>query len=628
MSNASQSKLMLTARFAPFFWTQFLGAFNDNIFKNAIILLITFHAADLMALSVNSLVNLCAVLFILPFFLFSALAGQLADKYEKSKLIQYIKLWELGLMLLAALGFYLDSLMLLISILFLLGIQSAFFGPIKYSILPQHLRDSELVAGNGLVSMGTFTAILLGTLVAGILSSLGVQKIHWISLSVIGVALTGYVVSRWIPTATPSDCELKVKIEPVSQTWRVLKHAHAQPRVVFLSIMGISWFWLFGALLITQLPNYCKLYLGGNEIIVTFVLIMATVGIALGALLCDKLSGHKVEIGLVPFGAIGLTIFTGALYWIKPYPSLLQHSSLSGFLYDSGNIAVLIHLMLIGLFGGFFIVPLYALIQQRSKPQYRSRIIAANNVLNALFMVIGSTYAIILYNFKITIPQLFLITSILNAIVALFIFTLVPEFLMRFITWIIIHTVYRIKRHDLEKYIPETGAAVITCNHASFIDALIISAYVRRPIRFVMYHRIFETPFLRFMFKTAKAIPIAPAKESPEIKTRAFEAIATALQQGELIGIFPEGSITRDGELHTFKPGIEQIIRKTPVPIIPLAINSVWGSIFSRKPENIFSRAVKTLCRKIHIRAAPPVMPDELTAKGLQDITEKLLEIG
>ncbi|MDA0191150.1 MAG: MFS transporter, partial [Proteobacteria bacterium] len=608
----SQSRLLTTRRFAPFFATQFLGAFNDNLFKNALIVLLTFQAAQWTTLPAGVLANLAAGIFILPFFLFSATAGQLADKYDKARLARLVKLLEMLIMGVAAAGFALHSLAVLLAALFLLGLHSTLFGPVKYAILPQHLHADELVGGNALVEAGTFVAILLGTLAGGLLAGTGGDP-RWVAFAGLLVAVAGYLASRGIPAAPPPAPGLTINPNPLTETWRNLGFARAN-RTVFLSILGISWFWLYGALFLAQFPAYAKDVLGGDETSVTLLLATFTLGIGLGSLLCERLSGRLVEIGLVPFGSIGLTLFGLDLAFASPAALPAGAPLATGALLGlPGSWRVLGDLFALGLFGGFFIVPLYALVQLRSAAEQRARIIAANNILNALFMVGGALAAAGLLAAGVSIPWLFGIAATANALVALYIYRLVPEFLLRFIVWLLIHSVYRLRVEGLE-HIPEEGPAVVVCNHVSFVDALVITAACRRPIRFVMDHRIFRTPILRFVFRESRAIPIAPAREDPAMMERAFDEVARALEAGELVGLFPEGRITDTGELHPFRPGIRRIVERTPVPVVPLALRGLWGSFFSRKDGPAMRRPLRRgLFSRIELAGAPAVPPGEAT---------------
>jgi 1-acyl-sn-glycerol-3-phosphate acyltransferase len=580
MSANSQFGLLTERRFGPFFWTQAFGAFNDNVYKNALVIMIAFQAATLSPDQVNFYVSLAAGLFILPFFLFSATAGQIAEKHEKSQLMQYIKLFEIGVMLLAALGFWLGSPNFLMTVLFLLGTQAALFGPVKYGILPQHLRDHELVGGNGLVEMGTFVAILLGTMLGGWLIAMDGGK-AWVSGAVILIAVLGYTASRFIPIAPAAAPDLNINWNPVTETWRNFQFMRTN-RTVFLSVLGISWFWFYGATFLAQLPTYTKSYLGGDESVVTLMLTIFSLGVGAGSLLCERMSGRKVEMGLVPFGAIGLTLFGLDLYLARPDTAPVSGLAWRQFLDLPGNGRVAFDLMMTGVFGGFYIVPLYALIQSRSEHSHRSRIIAGNNILNALFMVASAILSIALFDAGLSTPQLLLTVALMNAAVAVFIFGLLPEFLMRFVVWILVNTLYRIRAEGLDK-IPDEGPCVIACNHVSFIDALIVGGMVRRPVRFVMYYKVFQIPVLNWIFRTAGAIPIAGAKENPELMQKAFDRIEEYLSAGEVVGIFPEGGLTPDGSIQPFRPGIERILARSPVPVVPVALRNLWRSMWSRR---------------------------------------------
>jgi len=624
MSADNQFSLLKQRRFGPFFLTQFFGAFNDNVFKNALIILIAFQATGMGQVNSDTLINLCAGLFILPFFLFSATAGQLADKYEKARLIRVIKLMEIAIMVLAAVAFHLGSIPLLIAVLFLMGSQSTLFGPVKYGILPQYLQDDELVGGNGLVETGTFLAILLGTLTGGVLIGMPDSGVVMVSVTIIAVACLGYLSSRGIPTAAPAAPDLRINWNLFTETWRILRFAGGN-RTVFLSILGISWFWQLGGTYLTQLPNYTRVTLGGNEQVVTLLLTLFSIGIGTGSLLCERLSARKVELGLVPFGSIGLTIFGVDLFFAVPggqVPGALLDAA--SFLQVPGHWHVVMDFVLLGVFGGFYIVPLYALVQQRSEPSHRARVIAANNILNALFMVISAALAIVFLNAGLGIAQWFLVVALLNAVVAVYIYTLVPEFLMRFIVWMLIHTLYRIRKEGLDQ-IPDEGPVVLVCNHVSFIDALVIAGCCRRPPRFVMYYRIFRIPVLNFIFRTAGAIPIASAREDPEMLARAYDRISRYLERGEVVCIFPEGRITGDGDIKTFLPGIMRIIRRNPVPVIPMALQGLWGSFFSRKGGAAMrGKLPRPLWHRIALVAGAPVPPAEVSTGRLRELVSAL----
>jgi 1-acyl-sn-glycerol-3-phosphate acyltransferase len=566
--SAGQFELLTQRRFLPFFVTQFFGAFNDNVFKNALIILIAFQGAQFVETSADLLINISAALFILPFFLFSATAGQWIDKYEKSRSIRAIKLLEVIIMSIAAYAFVQGYIVMLIALLFLMGMQSTFFGPAKYSYIPQHLNDDELIEGNAWVQMGTFVAILIGTILGGVMIAQEQGRVY-VAFSIVIFAIAGYLSSRSIPVTPSVNKDLKINWNVFSETCRNIKFLKSN-RVVFLSILGVSWFWFLGATYLVQLPNYTKTALGGNEQVVTLLLTLFTAGIGTGSMLCNWLSGKKIEIGLVPFGSIGLTLFGIDLYFSQPDVLPVSTLGLQAFLVN-GNLRLIVDVVMIGFFGGLYIVPLMALVQQRSEPEHMSRVIAGNNIINSLLMVLSAIVAIVVLSSGFSIAQLFLLVAVFNAVVAVYIYSLVPEFFMRFIVWILIHSIYHVRAKGLDK-IPEEGSAVLVCNHVSYVDALIIAGCIRRPVRFVMYHKIYNLPVLHFVFKTAKAISIAGKYEDETLLNKAFDDIDDALVEGDVVCIFPEGKITADGNMNSFRDGIEKIIERRAVPVIPMAL--------------------------------------------------------
>ncbi|MFC4158475.1 MFS transporter [Chitinimonas lacunae] len=616
MSHNSQFDLFRSRRFLPLFLTQFLGAFNDNLFKNAMLVLIAFFGLGFAGLDAPTLVNAAAGIFILPFFLFSATAGQLAEKYDKARLARFIKLLEIVIMALAAVGFYQRSAAVLMGCLFLMGIHSALFGPLKYSILPQYLDERELLGGNGLIEMGTFIAILLGQIGGTLIVQRSPDSATMIAGACLGVAVLGYLTSRSMPPAPPLASHLPINWNIFSETWHIIGYA-ARNRTVFNSLMGISWFWFFGAVYLTQLPTYSHDILHGNAEVYTLMVALFSIGVGAGSVLCEKLSGRKIEIGLVPFGSIGLSLFGIDLYFAAPTPVGGSLVDAVTFASQASNWRVMVDILLMGVFGGFFIVPLYALIQLRTEPQYRSRVIAANNILNSCFMVVAAAMSILILKLGASIPQLLLIVALMNIAVAIYIYALVPEFLMRFLVWVLTHTMYRVRHHGLH-HIPDEGPCVLVCNHVSFMDAMVIAGAVRRPVRFVMDHRIFKIPLLNFFFRTAGAVPIAPAKEDPAMKQRAFERVAQYLAEGEVVCIFPEGRITYTGDINPFKPGIEEIISRTPVPVVPMALRGLWGSFFSRKDGTAMLKMPRRFWSKIELVAEAPVPAADVSAADLE----------
>ncbi len=612
----SQFALLGKRRFAPFFWTQALGAFNDNAFRNALVMLVAYqmglsdHASSLYT-------NLAPALFIIPFFLFSATAGQLAEKFEKTRIIRWVKLFEIAAMAVAAVGFYTHHLALLLMVLFMMGIHSTVFGPIKYAILPQALKPTELVGGNGLVEMGTQLAMLIG-MIAGneLMRVAGMGPLLASGLTIV-VAVIGYLACRKIPQAPATAPELKFNWNPFSETARVIGITHAD-RAVWNAVLGISWFWFFGTVLIAQLPIYARATLGGDSSVYTLVLTLFSIGSGIGALLCERMSGKRVEIGLVPLGAFGLTAFGVDLYFARHGAAVVRGLDWLAFLHGAGSWRIVLDLTLIGVFAGFYVVPLFAFVQARAPRAKLSRIIAGNNIMNAMLIVLAAGFGLGLGALGLDASQIFLAAALLNIVVAVYIFTLVPEFVMRFITWVLVNTLYRV-RTDSTQHIPDEGPMLLVCNHVSFMDPLLLMANLRRPVRFVMYYKIFNIPLLRFVFRTAKAIPIAGYKEDPAVLQQAYDAIDEALAAGEVVCIFPEGGLTGDGEIAAFRPGVEKILARRPVPVVPMALRGLWGSVWSRRDSMLRrARLPRRFRARVELVVDAPLAPEHVTVATLE----------
>lgn len=614
-------RLLAQKRFGPFFGVQFLGALNDNLFKNTLVILFAFQASS--EAESGLVTNLAAGLFILPFFLFSAVAGQIADKFDKAKIMRTIKAAEIGIMALGSVGFFTGHNVLLFITLFLMGVHSAFFGPVKYSILPQHLKEDEVMTGNALVEMGTFLAILIGTLTGGFLA--GSRNMGVISAGIVSVALIGYLASLRIPTAPAVVPHLKLKWNPFTQTV-ALTRILFKKAALFNSVLGISWFWFFGATVLAQLPNFTRHFLQGNESVVTLLLAVFSVSIGIGSVLCAKLSRGDIELGLVPIGALGMTLFIVDLAFLPYPPETGVLMGVGAFLqgpYASLTWRVMADLGMMGISGSLFIVPLYALIQTRADEESRSRVIAANNIFNAVFMVASALITMVLFKLGFNTLQILLFTAILNFVVSAYIFLLIPEFVMRFVVWILASTIYRL-RYTGRDHIPRQGAAVLVANHISFIDWFIITAACRRPVCFVMDHNMYKHPLLGWLFKLSKAIPIAPAKEDPKRLEEAFLLISKQLREGNLIGLFPEGKITFDGRVNPFKPGVERVLAQDPVPVIPMALQGLWGSFFSRQGGAAMARVPKPSRRVISVTIGES-MPATTKARELEAQVRALL---
>jgi 1-acyl-sn-glycerol-3-phosphate acyltransferase len=613
----TQFELLKQRRFLPFFLTQCFGAFNDNVFRQAIIGLLFWLGVDESQRTLYT--NLAPALFILPYFLVSATAGQFAEKLEKSKLIRITTGMEIGIMALAGVGFITQNLPLLLVALFATGVQSTLFGPVKYSILPSVLKPEELTGGNGLVEMGTSMSILSGMIFGGLIFKLAGDQGPVVACTVLVLlAVCGNLISRQIPKVDAGAPDTKVNWVPLMDTLAILRLARKQP-AVRNAILGISWFWFFGTMLTAQLPSYAIVHLGGDETLYLLALALFSIGTGIGSLLCEKLSQRTVEIGLVPFGAIGMTVFCIDLYFARTGLAPMQGMNISVFIQQPGSVRIMLDLTLIGLFAGLYAVPLFALVQNRTPKPELSRVIAALNIQNAVFIVTAAVLALLTQRMLgWSIPQLFLATGIATAVVALFIFSLVPEFFLRFMAWIYIKLMYRVEISGVEQHVPDEGPALLVCNHVSYMDALLLSSAIPRPIRFVMYYKIFNTPGARWAFKAARAIPIAGKHEDAALMEKAFAEVAEALAAGELVCIFPEGKLTPDGEIGPFKSGMERILAANPVPVVPMAIRGMWASIFSRSGIINSLRLPSRIRARVHILAEAPVAGSSATAAELE----------
>ncbi|WP_321853823.1 MFS transporter [Paraburkholderia tropica] len=643
-AHASQFALLRQRRFAPFFWTQFLGAMNDNVFKIGFTSLVTYQAARFSGVDPKTVAFLISAIFIVPFVLFSATSGQIADKYDKAVLTRWVKTFEIAVMLVGAAGFWMHSAPLLYVCTFLMGVHSTVFGPVKYAYLPQNLAEDELVGGNGLVEMGTFVAILIGTIMGGIAAGIGASDAPraavtvtqaamqsatpagawWLGGMCIAIALIGRVASSFVPPCAPSQPGLRINWNPFSETWRNLRLAHGN-RTVFLSLLGISWLWFVGATFLASFFNFAKDVLFADADVVTVLLAMFSLGIGFGSLLCEKLSRRRIEIGLVPLGSIGMSVFGIDLFFAShALPAAPHLLSVGEFLSLPAHWRVLADLFLLAMFGGFYSVPLYALIQSRSEPSHRARIIAANNILNSLFMIVSALMAMGLTAAGVGIPGIFLTTALLNIVVAAYIYGLVPEFLLRFVAWVLVHTIYRVRLEHAER-IPAEGPAVLVCNHVSYVDAVVIMAESPRPIRFVMDHRIFRSPLLGWLFRHARAIPIAPAHEDATLLAKAYDTCAQALAEGDLVCIFPEGKLTKTGDMNPFRHGVTESLKRTPAPVVPMALRGLWGSAFSRHAASGQERPVRRgLTSRLTLAVGEPIAPADVTVDGLQEIVAEL----
>lgn len=619
---SNQFDLLKTRRFWPLFVTQFLGAFNDNVFKNALAILVTYRIAETAGLNAQLLVTLAAGIFILPFFLFSATAGQLADKYEKSRLIAIIKLAEILLMGLAVVGFYQQNVTLLMLVLFLLGTQAAFFGPLKYAILPDHLRENELIAGNGLIEAGTFLSILLGTLLGGVFILLPGGN-YIISAMILLMALGGFASSLYIPKAPSRNTALPLNYNVVSETLCVIRYSKKTPQI-FLSILGISWFWLVGATFLAEFPAFTKDVLLANEHVVTFFFAIFSIGIAIGSLLCNWLVKGRVDATYVPLGALGMTLFTLDLYFASGLADQLSGNglvTLGQFLRSGNGWRITLDLLLIAISGGLYTVPLYAMVQHLSDDEHRARIIASNNIINALFMVVASAATMLLLKIGLSVHQVFLMLAIANGLVAIYICKLLPEALVKAVLTWLLKSIYRVKVIGLENYYSAGNRLVIVANHSSFLDAALLATFLPDKLTFAIDSFTAKKWWIKLFLPLVDAHQVNPANPM------ALKSIIEVVKKDKRCVIFPEGRLTVTGALMKIYEGPGLIADKADAKLLPIRIEGAQYTVFSRLKGKVRIRLAPTITLRI-FPAQPLAVPPEIKGrKRRQQIGDKLYDV-
>lgn len=597
-------RLLTQRRFAPFFWTQALGAFNDNVFKNVLLLLLTFVAVPRYGWDTGLLNNLAAGLFILPFLLFSAWGGLLADRLDKRRLVRRLKVLELVTMSMAAAAVWYEAYAVLLALLFMMGTQSALFGPVKYAILPQHLSPTELVKGNAWISLGTFLSILLGTLLAGVLASLGGAWARGsIAATLVMLSLLGLVASLWVPSAPPSQAGT-TQWRPWHGGREVMRDAWRQPRV-FRALLGISLFWFLGACYLTQLPAWTRDVVHGNEAVVSALLGAFALGVGVGALLCARLSAGRLEVGLIPAGAMLFGLAGLDLGLSQPLAG--SDTGLAVLSLSPGFWRQMLDFAVIGLGGGLYIVPLYTLIQLESGDDNRARMIAANNILNALFMVLAAGFGVVVLSvIGASLNTFMLALSAVSLTLAAIILCMVPRPALRLSIFMLIRVLYRLRFRGRQS-VPARGAALVVCNHVSFMDALILGGGCPRPLRFLMDRPIYESPWLNWFFRIAGAIPVDSERCDPGGVRRALDEVSHALRQGEVVMLFPEGRLTSDGEMQRFRRGIDIILARDPVPVVPAGLAGLWGSWTSNRGGKALTKWPRRFRARVALHFGDPI---------------------
>lgn len=615
----NQFNLLTSRRFLPLFLSQFFGAFNDNVYKNGVLILISCKFADTMGVSRDLLTNIGAFLFILPFLLFSASAGQVADKFRKDYLVKIIQLFKIVVMMLGAYAIINEKIYLMFMVLFFLGVQSTFFGPLKFSIVPEALEDDELIAGNGLIESGTFLAILLGGIVGAVLANLEGYPLLYLAAASLVLSMMGWVSSLYIPETKISDPELKFSFNIFKETMEII-NISKKNHIVYLSILGTSWFWLVGATLLTQFPSYARDVIGGSDSIITVFLTTFSLGIGIGCMLCNKLLKGEISPTYVPLGILLITVFLIDLYFASkgynPHPTHLM--SLGEFLVRGSSWRIVFDLFALSVSSGLYIVPLYAIMQSHTKEKFRSRIIGSSNVLNSLFIAVSAVVAFALFMLGFNVLSLFLFLAITNGFVALFICKILPDALIRSVLRMVLKTLYRVEVIGKENYYETGRRALIVANHTSFLDGVLLIAFLPEKVTFaispIQARRWWIKPLLNLV-STYSINPAEPMKTKTLIKD---------IRRGMKVVIFPEGRLTETGSLMKIYEGPGMIADRSDAMILPIRIEGAQYSIFSRLGGKLRTRFFP----KIVITMLEPVkfhIPEHLMGRERRVFASKQL---
>jgi acyl-[acyl-carrier-protein]-phospholipid O-acyltransferase/long-chain-fatty-acid--[acyl-carrier-protein] ligase len=610
--SAPDLSLLGKRRFGPLFAVQFLGAFNDNLLKFALLFLANFGLYAAEPDKAEMLATIATGLFILPYFLFSALAGQIADAWDKAKLVRAVKLAEILIMIVALAGFWLQSVPVLLGSLFLMGMHSTLFGPVKYSILPQHLGSGEIMGGTGLIEAGTFIAIVGGQLLGGIVPP-------WeAGLIATGLAVAGFLASLAVPAAPATAPGLRIDLNVFRSTWQILKAAR-HGRGVWLSILGISWFFAVGAVLLAQFAPLVSNVLGAGQAVVTLFLLVFSVGVALGSMAVNRLLNGEVSARYVPVSALALAAFMIDLsFSTRGFAPAVSGASVGQFLANGGSWRILVDLAGIAFAGGMFIVPLYAILQTHSPAGERSRTIAANNVVNAAVSVAMVGMLILLLGYEVSIPAIILILGAATLAVALVSCWLLPETVIKSLVRAVLRLLYRVEVSGGEN-MPRPGErAVVVVNHVSFLDALLLAAFLPGKPTFAVHTRIARAWWVRPFLGLFEAFPVDPTNPM------SAKAMVRAVKEGRTLVIFPEGRITVTGALMKVFDGPGMVADKSDAPIVPVRIDGAQYSPFSRLRGKVRLRNFP----KIRLTILPPrrfAIPGEMSARARRAIAGRRL---
>lgn len=621
MAKSASISLLGSKRFLPLLLTKVSGVFNDNFFKNSLIFGLLYGVLELGHMDSDILITLSAGLLVLPFFLFSAFAGQLADKYQKEKIIQNLKLAEIGIALLGIIGLSVNSPYILLSVLFLFGTQSAFLNPCKYAILPQHLKEDELVAGNGLLSAGTFLSILAGTMAGGGFVMIPLIGPYIVMGALLVTAVAGYAISTRVPPALPGDKALRVEWNIPSEIYRNLVYAFSRPREIRLSIIGISWFYFVGGTFLAQFPNYAKDYLQVDESVLMSGLILFSVGISAGSIMNDKLLGGRIEATYVPVASLGISLFSMILAHINvPDPVLAdgQLYTLRGFFSAFNAPLIFAALFLVAFCGGLFVVPLNALIQHLTSSEHRARIMAASGIVNAAFMVASSLLCLVILKLGFGVEDIFLFLSIASFFASFYVCNLLPAQLMKTILQFVFRSLFRIEVHGIE-HLKESGErALIVSNHASLLDAPILAAFLPGKPMFALNTRVAQWWWVKPWLKLVDAFPIDPTNPY------SIKALVEELKKGKHCVIFPEGRLSTTGALMKIYDGPGMIADKADAKIVPVHLSGVQyaptSQLKGKLPRRLFPKITMTIFEPFNF-----LIPDDIKGRKRRRVAARML---
>ena len=611
--------LFSSQKFLPIFIAQFLGALNDNIFKSALLILIAFSLTNQQA-QATATSNLAAILYIIPIFLVSYIAGQLADRSNKPRMIQKNKIAEITIAFMSAAALWSESTELLLSALFLMGAQSAMFGPNKYAILPQLMQGRDLVQANAHIATGTFIAVLIGTVMGALLIQTE-QAWRWVGLSMLVIAVLGFIAAKRIPEIEVGESDLQIDWNPLSQIQKVLRIARLN-KMVWLAMLGVAWFWFVGTAYLTQLPALVRFIGGGDESVVTLFLVLFVSGIALGCAISANWSGARSDLGIVPCALLGLFIWGVDFAIIPPLPENPLNTgnllSVTEFLTSWRGIHLSFDMVLVGFFSGAFALPLFIELQHQTRRENRARMIALSNMLNAIAMISSSALALLMLNLlDVSLSTFLIIVAIFSGAITLFFGQKLMLQTFRFLSYLVCRGLYKINVEGLEK-LPRTGPALLVCNHLSFADPPVIFGISRRPIRFMMYSDLYNKRWIRWAFAAVGAIPTCSPLENRAVFRKAMETATEALKNGEMVMIFPEGKVTRDGKPNPFKRGVEKILEVHPVPVYPIGLTGLWASMLSYANGKPFEGLPKKPRIPVRLSIGDAIDPEQATVMQLE----------